>query len=228
MKTSSRRGTTDPPASARGRRRRHERFAVLLLGAAIAAALIAGCGGGSQGTSVGRNNSGASKASVAHTNPRLSTKTGTASLTAPRLLAFAKCMRAHGVPDYPDPKPPGQLPSTHVTSPAPAGGFTANPNSPAYQTASNDCRPLAVAQPVTQSQQDQLTTAQLKFAKCMRAHGVASFPDPTSSGEIGDDGAISGVNPSSPAVQGAQTTCSKFLFHPPGLPGGPPASATGG
>lgn len=55
----------------------------------------------------------------------------------------------------------------------------------------------------------------LKFARCMRAHGVSNFPDPTPGGgiQIGP-----GVNPSSPAFRSAQTSCNKLL------PGGGPGS----
>lgn len=60
----------------------------------------------------------------------------------------------------------------------------------------------------------------LKFADCMRAHGVTNFPDPSGSGggfkiqiNIG-----SGVNPQSPAFQAAQIACRSIL--PFGGPGG--------
>ncbi|MHB1834987.1 MAG: hypothetical protein ACYCXW_08475 [Solirubrobacteraceae bacterium] len=47
----------------------------------------------------------------------------------------------------------------------------------------------------------------LKFAQCMRSHGVSNFPDPS-------DGAIqiggSGIDPSSPAFQRAQNACAKY------------------
>lgn len=55
----------------------------------------------------------------------------------------------------------------------------------------------------------------LKFAKCMRANGVPNMPD---SGQIS---AGSGINPSTPAFQGAMQVCKKQL---PG--GGPPAHAS--
>ena len=64
-------------------------------------------------------------------------------------------------------------------------------------------------------------TAQgIKFADCMRAHGVPGFPDPSGGG--GGGGGIhipvgSGINPSSPSFRAARTTCAKLL---PG--GGPP------
>jgi hypothetical protein len=133
-------------------------------------------------------------------------------------LRFARCMRAHGVPNFPDPKPPSQRPATGGAQPAPSGGFTANPNSPAYRFASNDCRSLADATPVSAVQQSQATSAQLRFAVCMRADGVPNYPDPTSTGEIGNDGAISGVNPNSPAYRTAEKHCSKLVPPPPGPP----------
>lgn len=56
----------------------------------------------------------------------------------------------------------------------------------------------------------------LKFANCMRTHGVPSFPDPNSSGDI-QIPLGSGLNPQSPAFQGAQKRCGKLL--PGGGPG---------
>jgi len=58
--------------------------------------------------------------------------------------------------------------------------------------------------------------AGVRFADCMRAHGVANFPDPSPGGGI-QIGSGSGINPQSPAFQSAQSACSKLL---PG--GGPP------
>jgi hypothetical protein len=204
----------------RGRRRR-----VGLLLAVVAATIVTGCGGGSpagvvtHGPSATPSNSGGAATSATVTKPP----------PTPSPLAFAKCMRAHGVPNYPDPVALGRIASVRVTQAAPSGGFTANPNSPAYRSASNDCRPLADAQRVTQAGQTELLAAQLKFAVCMRAHGVPNFQDPTSSGEIGDNGATGGVNPSSPAFEGAEEQCSKLRPLPPGLPrGGPPVTAPGG
>jgi hypothetical protein len=54
----------------------------------------------------------------------------------------------------------------------------------------------------------------MALSKCMRAHGVTNFPDPSSGGEINIAG--TGVNPRSPAFKGAQTVCFKRL------PGGGP------
>jgi hypothetical protein len=52
--------------------------------------------------------------------------------------------------------------------------------------------------------------AGVRFANCMRSHGVPTFPDPSSGGgiQIPDN---SGINPGSPAFQAAQSACSRLL-----------------
>jgi hypothetical protein len=50
-------------------------------------------------------------------------------------LKFSECMRAHGIPDFPDPKQ-----SKQGISIGPAPGLA--PNSPRFQAAQNDCRSL--------------------------------------------------------------------------------------
>ena len=47
----------------------------------------------------------------------------------------------------------------------------------------------------------------LKLAECMRAHGVANFPDPNGQGVIQG----SGIDPNSAGFQKAQQTCAKDL-----------------
>jgi len=49
-----------------------------------------------------------------------------------------------------------------------------------------------------------------KFSACMRAHGVRNFPDPGSQGAI-NIGPSSGIDPSSPTFQAAQSACRKLL-----------------
>jgi hypothetical protein len=203
------------------RRSRHPRTRRVgpLLGAAIAVAVIVGCGSGSPSKRITRTNSATDRVALVHSSTT-ATRSGAQASTKPGALTFSVCMRAHGVPDFPDPRPimPSDLPGG-VTQRAPGGGFTANPNSPAYLTASADCRPLAMATPVTQAAASQMMASQLKFAMCMRANGVPDYPDPTSTGEIGDNGAIGGVNPNSPAFQNAEKKCGSLRRAPPGLPG---------
>ncbi len=56
------------------------------------------------------------------------------------------------------------------------------------------------------------TTAQssgLSYARCMRSHGVNSFPDPSATG--GFNLAAAGINQSSPTVRAAGTACRTLL-----------------
>lgn len=57
----------------------------------------------------------------------------------------------------------------------------------------------------------------LKFSQCMRAHGIAKFPDPSPGGGI-QISASSGIDPSSPGFEAAQKACHAFM--PGGGPGG--------
>ena len=87
-------------------------------------------------------------------------------------IRFAKCMRANGVPNFSDPSGGG-------------GGIKipngVNPQAPAFQAAQKTCFKLLpgggpLSGKVSEARKEQL----LKLARCMRAHGVSAFPDPTS------------------------------------------------
>jgi hypothetical protein len=89
-------------------------------------------------------------------------------------IKFADCMRGHGVPNFPDPSGRGGIQIT------PGSGI--NPRAPAFQAAQNACSKLlpdggAAHGPPSEKRK----LAMLKLAKCMRSHGLATFPDPTSS-----------------------------------------------
>ncbi|MGH2857358.1 MAG: hypothetical protein ACRDMJ_07715 [Solirubrobacteraceae bacterium] len=64
----------------------------------------------------------------------------------------------------------------------------------------------------------------LKFAGCMRSHGVSHFPDPSATGSI-SIGPGSGIDPRSPAFQKAQQSCVKFVPGFRGAGHGLPAAA---
>lgn len=96
---------------------------------------------------------------------------GTGTSTGANLpLKFAQCMRAHGVPKFPDPSG-GQIR---------LGGAGINPGAPAFQTAQRRCAKYSPkGGPVHGAPTAAEKAAALKFSECMRAHGVSSFPDPT-------------------------------------------------
>jgi hypothetical protein len=163
-------------------RRRARGYRALPLAATLSCLALApaGCGGGS----------GTAPASAG----------GAAGSGAPGVEAYAKCMRSHGVPTFPDPNSKGQVSPSSIV----------NLNSPQYRKAQEVCRSLAPRGGQTVGGSGSLTPQQqaqfLRFARCMRAHGVSKFPDPTSSGM-----SLSGVDPSSPQFQSAQTVCRSVL-----------------
>ena len=80
--------------------------------------------------------------------------------------------------------------------------------------------------PPSPAQQAQTQAQALRFAACMRAHGVPRFPDPQFSGggvqfRVGGPSG-GGIDPSSPLFQKAQKACA------PDLPGELPKVAPGG
>jgi hypothetical protein len=113
-------------------------------------------------------------------------------------LAFAACMRSHGVPNFPDPSSNG---GTVIT---PSMGI--NTRSPQFISARNTCARLIGGG--TSASSPQNLAQELKYSKCMRAHGVPNFPDPSSNGAI--TGSSKGINPQSPTFQNAQRTCQKL------------------
>jgi hypothetical protein len=132
-------------------------------------------------------------------------------------LAYANCMRSHGVPDFPDPNSQGEFqlrPSVRVENgrPTPVGDLISG--SPAFQRAEQACGSFGSAgRQVTRAQEEQAFQAELQAAGCIRANGVPDYPDPKLvDGSI--DLEFNGrFNPDSPAFQRAARKCAK-----PGVP----------
>jgi len=147
--------------------RRVNLSAVVLASAAL---LAAGCGGGSANPGVARLSSGTSGAGASNA----ATGAGAAGPDSGSLeaaaLAFAGCMRANGVPHFPDPKAGGFLFRT---------GAGADPSSPAFEAAQTKCKRFLPPGPGSGSPPSAKTLAHyLTVARCMRQHGVPEFPDP--------------------------------------------------
>lgn len=115
-------------------------------------------------------------------------------------MKFAVCLRAHGVSNVPDPSDPRQFKE-----------FLGNNQSPAADRAETACRHLLPGGgPSNQSAAPthaQMTSI-LAFAHCMRGHGLARFPDPSSTGELSHEMlANAGINIHLPAVRQAADAC---------------------
>jgi hypothetical protein len=87
------------------------------------------------------------------------------------LLRLAQCMRAHGVPSFPDPRSTGGLIIPNDIS----------TNAPAFKSAQGDCAKLARSPGGQGTSSESRKLQFLSLAKCMRSHGVPNFADPTSS-----------------------------------------------
>lgn len=88
-------------------------------------------------------------------------------------VAYSACMRSHGVPNFPDPNGSGQIPK----EPAAQLGISIS----RLDAAGRACGHLAPAGSTrrTQAEVQRWWHGMLHFARCMRGHGVRSFPDPT-------------------------------------------------
>ena len=115
-------------------------------------------------------------------------------------LGLALCMRAHGISDFPEPSAAGAI------QVLPGQGSDLNPSNPRFRAAFNACRSIFGPQPSPAQQAAQLAQG-LKFADCMRAHGVTNFPDPSSGGGFVVKSS-SDFNPNSPTFQSALRACS--------------------
>lgn len=165
---------------------------LLLISCAALALLAAGCGGG------GGNAAGV--ASVASTTTSATTTTSGAG----GLVAFSQCMRANGVPSFPDPQ---RFADGSVKLTVHNYGSDAK-----VQAAMSACNHLLPSGPGgSQETQQQLRTRladELSFAKCMRSHGVARFPDPTAQGDLSVQRVqAQGINVASRAVLRVVQTC---------------------
>jgi hypothetical protein len=166
------------------------RYATSLLFVA-AVPVLAGCGGSSP-----------------------SSQQALASTKQASAIAFASCMRSHGVPNFPDPSGNGRGGVQIQASRRAGSGQSMTVNgvpvsAPAFQSAMQTCRSrLPNAGKASPADLARMKQTALRFAQCMRSHGVPDFPDPQIQSGPGGGVAIrvggAGVDPSSPAFKSAQ------------------------
>ena len=136
-----------------------------------------------------------------------------------KALEFAECIRAHGVPNFPDPTG-GQIDLRVQQTPNSTSVNGVQVNGPAFQSAMKSCQSsLPNGGHPTAAQTAQAKSQALAMSKCMRTHGVPNFPDPQF--QTGPNGGIgvrisgAGINPNSPAFQAAQKACGKIFGGAP-------------
>jgi len=142
--------------------------------------------------------------------------------THAQAIAFAKCMRAHGVPNFPDPSATSggglQIQASDRAGSGSSLKVNGVPvNAPAFQSATKSCQSHMPKGRLPPGGIASIRAKGLKFAQCMRTHGVPNFPDPQiQSGPGGGVGVRiggpgSGLDPSSPAFQSAQKACGSLF-----------------
>jgi hypothetical protein len=183
----------------------------VLVGLAGVSVLVSACGG----TPAGQM---AQLGSTAATTTQSSSGTKETDKYA-AALAYSRCMRAHGVPNFPDPTQAGG----GIQISGSQSGMS--PQSPAFESAQQSCRRLLPGggEP-TRAGQQQALARMLHISQCMRAHGISGFPDPTLSPPASRAGhsaimsngvawlAIPGaIDVRSPAFEHAAATCNLGL-----------------
>jgi hypothetical protein len=139
------------------------------------------------------------------------------STNTEQALAFARCMRSHGVRNWPDPSSSGVF---QKRTPQQLGVSSSQ-----FQAAAKACQHLLPngalppgGQP-TAAGRRQMESDALKFARCMRSRGVTTWPDYTLRGGIPIfDLHHTSIDPNAPQIVATQTRCKSLLhlsYSPP-------------
>jgi hypothetical protein len=135
-------------------------------------------------------------------------------------LAYARCIRANGYPQWPDPTAEGQIMITRD-----AGIRMDDPKLQAAMEACQDLRPAGAGGGGAMMGAGGMAGAggfadeeqALAFARCMRENGVPDFPDPNpDSGGVRivtREGSEGGLNPNDPRFQAAMQTCRASILE---------------
>jgi hypothetical protein len=83
-----------------------------------------------------------------------------------KAVKFAECMRANGVPHFPDPDPNGDF------------NFGVDVTREVWLKAIDACKALKPPGALSSKRTSKEQSASLRFAQCVRDNGVKDFPDP--------------------------------------------------
>jgi hypothetical protein len=170
-------------------------FAPTVLGLAL---VTAACGGGSPNVGV---------ASVSTTRTTRSAPPSGSS-SGGKLGQLASCMRSHGVVSFPDSASFGSSAGIKAATGQIEQVTQSEAASPTFQAARRACAkyfpPIVPTQHVSTQEMQKL----LAVSRCMRAHGVSSFPDPDpTTGELSTP---VGIDRNSPVVVAALQACQSL------------------
>jgi len=159
---------------------------------------LAGCGGGGTTADTGATGGGPGTAGQASGS--------VAQQARATWLDYARCIRAHGHPDFPDPQVDSQ---GHATF----GGDAAQDKAMAQQ-AQPACGPVLQRLPASVRGQAPVTPAVLRqealFAACLRRNGLPQWPDPRPDGTFPLAGTPYATMGKHGPVQTALQACRRF------------------
>lgn len=116
-------------------------------------------------------------------------------------VIYAQCMRANGVPNFPDPGPDGRFALSHGH-----GGI--NQDDPKFRAALEECRGLAPGGEHRGTGDPAYVEQMREFSKCMRDNGLPDFPDPEADGRLRGLGHEAQDNPT---YRAAMAACTEAL-----------------
>lgn len=137
-----------------------------------------------------------------------------------RALAYTRCMRSHHVPNFPEPNSSGAFPKV---TPQQLG---ISPT--VFQAAQKHCRYLLPngGNGLTQTQTQRILNGMLRFATCMRSHGVSNWPDPVLDAGGNPTFYLNGkVNQNAPQIKRDINSCLHWIPSNAISPGNPIACA---
>ncbi len=190
----------------------------LLAGLMALALLAAGCGGNDKNPGVAHLGSNTTSSTSSSSSSAGSGGSGSGGSAAPnsQAVAYSACMRAHGVPNFPDPKISVNGNEVKVAVRV-TPGITGNPQ---FKSAQQACAKLLPGGGPGEGSNHQISPQEqsqyLKAAACIRTHGVPNFPDPTFSGG-GVHISHKAIDVHSPQLRAAEEACQSLI--PGGLHG---------
>jgi hypothetical protein len=166
----------------------------LVAGLLLALALATGaCNGGDKGDGV---------ASLGDGKATATTSPGGSGDLKQLALAYARCMRQHGI-NVPDPKVDA---AGRVAQQMPSD---IGPEDPKFKAANQACKQYLPNGGAPEKVDPQIQQHMLAYARCMRQHGI-NIPDPTPGEGIDVDGS-NGVNPEDPKFKAADQACEQHM-----------------
>lgn len=99
---------------------------------------------------------------------------------ARQAFAYARCIRVHGVPGFPDPRVVTSPGRTAISQAVPASVGL----SPKFAAAQKACRGIMPGPQNSSGDQGPRKQVLLAFARCLRGNGISDFPDPNPRGRL--------------------------------------------